>query len=365
MTVRCMKHDTTLFRKDGLERVEAFASQWKGKSCHTTTAFRSRWLAQLTVRRFLPRTPRAGAPKKTRGVRFAVSATLLLLAGCANPFANLHSAGAPPQAAAPLTQQQNGDLLYVVNYANITVSVYSYPAGTRAGTLSGFSHAQGACADFAGHIFIANTGAHDIVEYAHGGDHPQRTLADDNYKPVDCAVSPRTGDLAVVNAQAYKRGKDGSVALYHQARGTPQYYTGLHSYLSCAFDRHGVLFVVGEYGHNYYLEELPKGENAFKEVHFQNPQVLRYIGWDGEDITDEVPETNWSVIYRLKISSRRAHVESVTTVSRRGTAFFDRPRVIVTGQSAVAFFDYPSGSGPTRKFFDYQDPVTSVVSHSA
>jgi hypothetical protein len=138
----------------------------------------------------------------------------------------------------------------------------------------------------------------------------------------------------------------------------------MHAYLSCAFDDRGDLFAVGEYDSNYYLQELPKGGSAFKAIHFRTFQVLRYVGWDGRDVVDEVPETNWSAIYRFKISENKAHLAGVTTVSRRGTAFFDRPRVIVTGQTGVAFFDYPSGAGPTHKIFDSKLPFASVVSHA-
>src|SRR5580693_246808 len=120
------KHDTTFYRSEVLERVEALASQRKGKSCHTTTAFRSRWLARLTALRCSPRTLPAGVLKKTSGAKLALSATLSLLAGCASPFANPLRAASPP-AAAPLAGAYNGDLLYVVNLGNSTVDVYAYP----------------------------------------------------------------------------------------------------------------------------------------------------------------------------------------------------------------------------------------------
>lgn len=263
-----------------------------------------------------------------------------------------------------MTQQQNGDLLYVVNVGDSTVGVYQYPSGHKAATLAGFSHPEGACTDTAGHVFIANTGAHDIVVFAHGGAHPQRTLSEGSYHPANCAVDPRTGNLAVANNDVKRRGYGGSIAIYQQGRGTPQYFTSLHSYISCAYDDRSNLFAIGELGDNYYLQELPKGGGTLETVPFENVQGLRYVGWDGEDVTEEVPKTNWSVIYRVKIADGRAHLQSVTTVSRKGTAFFDRPRVIVTGQSAIALFDYPSGSGPTRKVFDYRDPVASVVSRA-
>lgn len=305
----------------------------------------------------------AGALKKMRGAN-AVSATLTLLAGCAAPSANFSRAVPPPPAAAPLTQSQSGDLLYVVNIGDSTVGVYEYPAGIKTGSLSGFSHPRAACTDAAGNVFIANTGAHDVVEYAHGGSQPQRTLTDGNYDPAYCAADPLTGNLAVANDQSGKQRTGGSIAVYRRARGMPQYFTGLHAYLSCAFDDHGDLFAVGEYDSNYYLQELPRGAAAFTTIHV-HALAVRYVGWDGKDVIDEVPETHWSAIYRLKISKTQAHLAGVTTVSRKGTAFFDRPRVIVTGQTGAAFFNYPPGSGPTRKVFDVQDPIASVVSRAA
>ncbi len=298
-----------------------------------------------------------------RAGKFAASTTLALIAGCSGPFADPARA-VPPQAAAT-AHSQSSDLLYVVNVTNNSVGVYEYPAGTPVGTLSGFTHPQGACTDAAGDVFIANTGAHDIVEYVHGGTHAQRTLDDGQYRPAGCAIDSLTGDLAVANDGTGKPGSSGNVAVYRDARGTPQYFTGLHAYISCAYDDRGDLFVDGEYDSNYYLEELPRGGAALETIHFQNFQVLHFIGWDGSYITDEVPETNWSAIYRFKISEAKAHLQGVTTVSRSGYVFFDRPRVVVAAKSEVAIFDYPSGAGPTKKIADRDGPVSTVVSRAS
>lgn len=302
---------------------------------------------------------RAGVLKTMPAVKCAANATLALLCACAAPLANAPHFSA--SAAAPRPQSQNGDLLYVVNFGTGTVDVYGYPDGPLVQKLSGFSHPEGACTDTAGDVFVTNTGGHDIVEYTHGGTRIARTLSDGDYHPADCAVDPQTGNLAVANDNGGSHGS-GNVAVYHGARGTPQYFTGLHSYLTCAYDDRGNLFVDGTSDDDYYLQELAKGATTFRMIHFQNFEVLRHIGWDGSYITDEVPENNWSAIYRFKIAGVKGRFEGATTVSRRGSAFIARPRVVITGESEVTLFDYPSGQGPTRTIVDHNRPVASVVS---
>jgi len=70
------------------------------------------------------------------------------------------------------------ELLYVSDDYNDDVYVFALPAGGLVGTLTGFKTPQSPCADEAGDVFIPDDGASDIVEYAHGGSKPIKTLAD-------------------------------------------------------------------------------------------------------------------------------------------------------------------------------------------
>ncbi len=111
---------------------------------------------------------------------------------------------------------RNIDLLYVSKYDD--VDVFSYPAGKRVGTLTGFQSPGGLCVDKAGDVFVTNFGASNIVEYAHGGTKPIATLSDPYQEPDDCSVDPTTGNLAVANI-------GGSVSIYEGARGHPKQRT--------------------------------------------------------------------------------------------------------------------------------------------
>jgi hypothetical protein len=56
-----------------------------------------------------------------------------------------------------------------------------------------------------------------VVEYAHGGESPIKTLGTDG-PGVGCAIDPVTGNLAVVNFEA---GKGSDIQVWENASGTP------------------------------------------------------------------------------------------------------------------------------------------------
>jgi hypothetical protein len=88
-------------------------------------------------------------------------------------------------------------LLYVGSYSNGTVGVYDYPAGTSAGTLSGFDGPYGMCSDSKGDVYIANFYGGSVVEYAYGGTSPINTY-DSGGEPIGCGVDSK-GDVAVTS----------------------------------------------------------------------------------------------------------------------------------------------------------------------
>lgn len=90
-------------------------------------------------------------------------------------------------------------LLYVSDYQNDAVYVFSFPAGELTGTLSGFAGPFGECTDTAGNVFIANARPPEVLEYAHGGTSPIATIKDPGQYPYACSVNPTTGNLAVTN----------------------------------------------------------------------------------------------------------------------------------------------------------------------
>jgi hypothetical protein len=91
------------------------------------------------------------------------------------------------------------NLLYVSNARD--VSVYSYKDGggiQQVGDLTGFVSPKSLCADKAGNVWVADYGARAMVEYAHGGTSPIKTIEHHTSGfPDACAVDPASNDLAV------------------------------------------------------------------------------------------------------------------------------------------------------------------------
>ncbi len=84
-------------------------------------------------------------------------------------------------------------LAYVTDSGTNTVVVYSYPKLKLVGTLTGFDNPQGDCIDASGNVWIVNTEASQLLEYAHGGTTPIARLSDPGQYPVGCSFDPTTG----------------------------------------------------------------------------------------------------------------------------------------------------------------------------
>lgn len=169
-------------------------------------------------------------------------------------------------------------LLYVSDLGNDQVDVFSYPRGKLKGTLTGFSAPHGECVDKAGNVFIANEGASQILEYAHGGTAPIKILKDDGYFPSGCSIDPTTGNLAVANYSPLGSGP-GGVAIYERARAKPRHYfdsSGLFFSYYCGYDAHGNLFVDGmnSSANTFEFAELPAHSTHFKNIALNVPVAL-------------------------------------------------------------------------------------------
>jgi streptogramin lyase len=139
-----------------------------------------------------------------------------------------------------------GKLLYVSDGATNDVYVYDYPKGTAVGELTGFDYPDGQCVDAKGDVYITNFEGRNVVEYAHGGSEPIRTLATNGYA-IGCSVSPN-GDLAVTNFST-KKGP-GNVSIFKSGSGEPKVYSDPSDcyYLwPAGYDDAGNLFGEGEY----------------------------------------------------------------------------------------------------------------------
>ena len=170
-----------------------------------------------------------------------------------HPFSLVNKSGLQSQLSDRRPSRMNPDaknelhLLYISDIGTNDVYVYSYPRGKLMGALTGFESPEGECVNKAGDVWITNTSAAEIVEYAHGGASPIATLSDAGQYPVGCSVNKSTGDLAVSNSQTTSSGA-GSVSVYPAASGTPKTYSVPNTYYPyfLGYDSHGDLFVDGE-----------------------------------------------------------------------------------------------------------------------
>ena len=181
-------------------------------------------------------------------------------------------------------------LLYVSDWATNDVFVYDYKNGTLVGQLTGFNSPYGQCVDARGDVWITSFGDASIVEYAHGGSQPLKTLTTDQ-QPYGCSVDPTTGNLAVA-------GGSSSVDVFDRARGQKHTYQSHYCFPFWApgYDNHGNLYVLGLlYGSARPLSgysdpvpcELPHGSTALRPVHVHGLFVA-YPGsimWDGKHLT--------------------------------------------------------------------------------
>lgn len=297
-----------------------------------------------------------------------IGAVIAILAGCGGSQGQAGRSGALPQTSsitAGAAQHgswmspgaSRGDLLYAISNAGTVVYIFTYPGGKPVGTLSGFYRSFGICSDANGNVWIVNQASAKIVEYAHGGTSPIKTLGDRNFSPVGCSVDPTTGNLAAVGTN-----KSGAaIAVFVDAKRHPLLYSmPLGSAGFCGYDNGGNLFVDG-FRNSIYVGfgELRKRATKFKEIAL--PISLTDAGqvqWDGKHITigSGYAEGGGSV-FRYDIRGNRAvEICSVGLNDMKYLRAFwiQGSRVVATdlGGShpypSILFYNYPAGGNPTK-----------------
>jgi hypothetical protein len=266
-----------------------------------------------------------------------------------------------------LAKAKNENLLYVADgnpSGGGYVSVYSYPRGNLVGTLTGFFNPAGVCADNVGDIFITDTNARKVVEYAHGGSQSKETLGDGD-QPIGCAVDPITGNLAVANL-------GGTVAIYRNARGNAKYLyfstEGDADY--CGYDNAGNLFVDGMayqgLDYVFQLVELARGEQSFKVITVnKNVEAVGQVQWDGKYVA--VGDSEQHLIYRVDVTRTYGIVKKTIHLVGGGVnGFLIRGRRLIDASYSydeVQYFNYPDGGTATKVITrDVSRPASAAIS---
>lgn len=298
------------------------------------------------------------------------------IAGCsASPTSAPHSgAGTVPfeKASWVSPSARHGDLLYISNIGDASVTIYSWPKGELVGSLSGFFvEPEGLCSDNDGNVFITDDYLAETLEFAHGSSTLNQTLTDPGYVPNGCAVNPASGDLAVANKIGPTRRSSrlgrGSVAIYKNASGTPINFVShdVYSEYFCGYDANGDLFVDGYSANARHARfaELPNGSGSLHTLKLN--RHIDYVGgvqWDGQYLA--IGDVHR--IRRFSIAADRG-TEAGSTPLRGATPVeqftIQGSRVVGPDEVNAVIWSYPTGGSPIKVLTqDLDFPVGSAIS---
>ncbi len=263
-------------------------------------------------------------------------------------------------------------LLYVADRGADKVYVYSYPKPDLKGTLTGFGRVEGVCVDRVGNVWVVDSKASALYEYAHGGTEPIATLQDpNNERPWTCSVNQRTGDLAVANIT--QRGHaPGSLSIFTGAQGAPKIYSDqtMFEMIALSYDDRSNVFVAGiPYARpRFAFAELPHGRKKFVGITLVGA-LIKFPGGvqfaDGKLAVGN--DQGRSTVYQFSGGT----ITGATFL--RGAChiaqfFIDAATLVATsrcknGKPGVLFYGYPSGGDPTNRLTGFTYPVGVAISN--
>jgi hypothetical protein len=298
-----------------------------------------------------------------------ISLVIVALAGCSAQQTTLGAAGLPASDNAGAHGARAGtwmrpdakrsDLIYAADFSG-NVHVYTFPALKPAGELTGVSvDVLGLCSDAKGHVFVpeGSGSGGEVLEFDHGGTVPIATISDP-YRPQECAVDPRTGNLAVTNVEGSYAA---DVAVYANLKKAPTLYRdpNIGFFWSVGYDDAGNLFADGQNSDQIRrFASLPKGANTFTDISVDGSLQLCFaVQWDGSHITfAKMPFRDGTVrIDRLQVTGSSGTIVGTTKLSSF-TKHFDGQTAIF-GDSVVqpysrkldrlGIWPYPGGKAMT------------------
>jgi hypothetical protein len=266
---------------------------------------------------------------------------------------------------------KSGPLVYVTDSGTNTAQVYSYPALKNVGTIGDLDNPQGDCVDKNNNVWIVNTQASQILEYAHGGTTPIATLSDPNQYPVGCSFDPTTGNLAVSNFYSTS-GPPGSVSIYSNATGTPATFTppGFAVVYYLGYDAKGTLYLDGIDSGSSFLFSSFNGKK-FTSITLDHPiggpGTVQVVG-DRVVVGDQTNGDN--AAYGFKIhGSNGTLVKTTALTGANDVVQFNIYKNSLVGAdinfssgSTVDRFKYPAGGSPVKSTPGLSAPIGAVVS---
>ena len=260
-------------------------------------------------------------------------------------------------------------LLYVSSY--YTNDVFVFKNNALVGKLTGFNAPDGVCTDKSGNVWITNNRGQSIVEYAHGGSTPIKTLSDPGVYPLGCAVNPRTGAIAVTNVFTTGSGQ-GNVAIYHKASGKPLILTDpdIYDVYFCGFDAQSNLYIDGlDTSGNFEFAELPRDRFKFESIALDEKVYWPgAIQWDGTYVVvgDQLYQDRVaSAAYQTTGSGGEIVGTTVFSGAQDVVGFYIEDGSVVgpdANLNALGLYMYPSGGDPTVLLHNVKAPYGAAIS---
>jgi len=316
---------------------------------------------------------------------FGAAAAVALLAACngAQPGGSAGGSGAfapsglrhgPPTLAAAATSRIHRHaqrswispdvrraprLLFVTDYGSDAVYIFTMPALVLKGTLTGLSFPEGACEDASGNIWVADTGASQLIQFSRTGSQ-LKTLSTPGFYPAGCAINRSNNDVAVANIESTSGGP-GNITVYANGSGTGTPYTdpNIAQYFFVGYDPSGNLYYDGENNSSRtaaYFGELAAGSSTPKTITLSGATLhfAGFVQWyNGGYVAlgDQMcGGTNAACVYWISVSGSTGTNLGTTNLSNyQGGAVCDLVGGVIAanGQRYVAGADYEGTCGNT------------------
>ena len=281
----------------------------------------------------------------------------------------MHSAKARPWTLAPAA---SSNLAYVADSMSDALFVFTYMPNAMkyVAYIPLGSSPIAECVDKAQDVWVV-TSSSLLLEFAHGGTTPIRTIDTPNLIPYGCSVDAATGDLAVAGADF--NGGVGAVFVYKQAKGVPRDVVDDQYELSdCAYDGKGTLYADRDViNTDIGIDVLPKGAKNF---HFMtsNQSFRRPGGMQWVAPYLDVADSDDNVIYRFAVSNGHISLDDSITLgqtSRVGLFAIYRKRIVAPQSSVDAvkngllnIYQYPEGGTRVRTIGGMSLPAAVAIS---
>jgi len=293
-------------------------------------------------------------------------------AALASPQPDRGASWLSPKAAS------SGPLLYVTDFYNFDVYIYSVASLKQVGKLTGFLEPEGECSDAHGNVWIAVTGDQLIEEFKPGGKTPIATLDDPFGNPVSCAVDATTGNLAVANI--FGNSGSGGILIYTHGRGTPAFYANPNQfyYYFDGYDAHGNLYASGMTSENIYaLSALPAGKKTMTSLSIRGGKLYfpGTVLWDGSALVlgdQQCGGGTSSCLYDASLSGTTISLTKeipltgscdVAQVALQSKALFggDYRYCTRVKSSSINRWAYPAGGKPLQSVTGVYEPIGAAI----